>query len=74
MKIIIPLKSFEFYIKKMLNTFKLFNKSYFKNLQAQFDASELITNREVVSQRVSEELTERASTFGLLLDDISLVS
>ena len=42
--------------------------------QAQFDASELITQREVVSQKVNELLTERAKTFGLLLDDISIVS
>ena len=43
-------------------------------MQAQFDASELITQREVVSQKVNELLTERAKTFGLLLDDISIVS
>lgn len=43
-------------------------------LQAQFDASEMITQRELVSQKVSEELTERGSQFGLILDDISLVS
>ncbi|RWS29940.1 protein l(2)37Cc-like protein [Leptotrombidium deliense] len=43
-----------------------------KAVVAQFDAGELITQREVVSQRVSEELTERASQFGLILDDISL--
>ncbi|XP_064598142.1 prohibitin 1-like [Liolophura sinensis] len=43
-----------------------------KAVVAQFDASELITNREIVSQRVSEELTDRAGTFGLILDDISL--
>lgn len=42
-------------------------------MKAQFDASEMITQREVVSQKVSEELTERASQFGLILDDISLV-
>jgi hypothetical protein len=41
--------------------------------QAQFDASELITQRELVSQRVSEELHERATSFGILCDDISLV-
>ena len=41
--------------------------------QAQFDASELITQREVVSQKVNELLTERAKTFSLLLDDISIV-
>ena len=40
-------------------------------MQAQFDASELITQREVVSQRVSEALTARAAQFGLILDDIS---
>ncbi|XP_067931675.1 prohibitin 1-like [Watersipora subatra] len=39
---------------------------------AQFDASELITQREMVSQRVNEELTERANQFGVILDDISL--
>ena len=44
------------------------------NFQAQFDASELITQREIVSQKVSEDLTERSSQFGIILDDISLVS
>ena len=34
----------------------------------------MITQREIVSQRVSEELIERSATFGILLDDISLVS
>jgi len=43
-----------------------------KAVVAQFDAGELITQRELVSQRVSEELTERANQFGLILDDISL--
>lgn len=43
-----------------------------KSVVAQFDAGELITQREIVSQKVSEELTERASGFGLILDDISL--
>ena len=42
--------------------------------QAMFDASELITQREVVSQRVNEMLQERAESFHLILDDISLVS
>lgn len=45
-----------------------------KAVVAQFDASELITQRELVSQRVNEDLTERASSFGILLDDIALVS
>ena len=44
--------------------------SYFK---AQFDAHEMITQRESVSHRVSLELAERAKTFGMMLDDISIV-
>lgn len=43
-----------------------------KAVVAQFDAGELITQRENVSKRVNTELTERASQFGLILDDISL--
>jgi len=45
-----------------------------KAVVAQFDAGELITQREIVSQKVNEELTDRAAQFGLILDDISLVS
>ncbi|XP_018301372.1 protein l(2)37Cc [Mycetomoellerius zeteki] len=43
-----------------------------KAVVAQFDAGELITQREIVSQKVSEDLTERAAQFGFILDDISL--
>lgn len=43
-----------------------------KAVVAQFDASELITQRETASLRVSEDLTERAAQFGLILDDISI--
>ncbi|ESP04265.1 hypothetical protein LOTGIDRAFT_237446 [Lottia gigantea] len=43
-----------------------------KAVVALFDAGELITNREVVSQKVSEELVERAGQFGIVLDDIAL--
>lgn len=43
-----------------------------KSVVAQFDAGELITQREMVSQRVSEALTERAQQFGFILDDISI--
>jgi len=43
-----------------------------KAVVAQFDASELITQREIASQRVNEYLTERASSFGIILDDIAL--
>lgn len=43
-----------------------------KAVVAQFDAGELITQRELVSQKVSEDLTDRAGQFGLILDDISI--
>lgn len=43
-----------------------------KAVVAQFDAHELITAREYVSERVHEELTARANQFGLILDDIAL--
>jgi len=43
-----------------------------KAVVAQFDAGELITQRERVSQQISQELTSRANSFGLILDDISI--
>ena len=43
-----------------------------KAVVAQFDAGELITQRDLVSRKVSEALTDRAAQFGLILDDISL--
>uniref|UniRef100_A0A1I7UJ01 Prohibitin n=1 Tax=Caenorhabditis tropicalis TaxID=1561998 RepID=A0A1I7UJ01_9PELO len=43
-----------------------------KAVVAQFDAHEMITHREVVSQRTSVALRERAAQFGILLDDISI--
>uniref|UniRef100_A0A2K6UJ34 Prohibitin n=1 Tax=Saimiri boliviensis boliviensis TaxID=39432 RepID=A0A2K6UJ34_SAIBB len=43
-----------------------------KSVVAYFDAAELITQRELVSRQVSNNLTERAATFGLILDDVSL--
>jgi hypothetical protein len=42
-------------------------------LQAQFDASELITQRTQVSQQINKMLKDRAKGFGLILDDISIV-
>ncbi|CAO2644950.1 Prohibitin 1, partial [Lemmus lemmus] len=50
----------------------LFRPSVFPWGQARFDAGELITQRELVSRQVSDDLTERAATFGLILDDVSL--
>ena len=40
--------------------------------QAQFDASELITQREIVSAKCREALNSRAKTFRIVLDDISI--
>jgi len=43
-----------------------------KAVVAQFDAQDMITQREAVSQRVSVLLAERAQQFGLILDDIAI--
>lgn len=41
---------------------------------AQFDAAELITQREVVSARIRQDLLKRAGEFNIILEDVSLVS
>ncbi|KAJ1733413.1 Prohibitin-1, subunit of the prohibitin complex (Phb1p-Phb2p) [Coemansia biformis] len=43
-----------------------------KSTVAQFDASELITQRDVVSARIREELTARAQEFNIELEDVSI--
>merc|ERR1739848_364804 len=43
-----------------------------KSVVAEFDAGELITQREMVSNRVNTILTQRSRQFGLILDDISI--
>uniref|UniRef100_A0A8C9IEX8 Prohibitin n=1 Tax=Piliocolobus tephrosceles TaxID=591936 RepID=A0A8C9IEX8_9PRIM len=43
-----------------------------KSVVARFDAGELITQRELVSRQVSDDLTERAATFGFILDYVFL--
>lgn len=43
-----------------------------KSIVAQFDASELITQREVVSDRIRQELGRRASEFNITLEDVSI--
>lgn len=43
-----------------------------KAIVAQFDAAELITQRELVSQRIRDELSRRANEFGIRLEDVSI--
>ena len=43
-----------------------------KAIVAQFDAAELITQREVVSARIRQELSRRADEFNIELEDVSI--
>ncbi|ABN65103.1 predicted protein [Scheffersomyces stipitis CBS 6054] len=43
-----------------------------KSIVAQFDAAELITQREVVSARIRQELARRADEFNIKLEDVSI--
>jgi len=43
-----------------------------KSIVAQFDAAELITQREVVSSRIREDLLARAGEFHIVLEDVSI--
>ncbi|GAM24617.1 hypothetical protein SAMD00019534_077920 [Acytostelium subglobosum LB1] len=43
-----------------------------KSVVAQYDAGELITQREAVSREIREALTKRSKEFNLLLDDVSI--
>lgn len=43
-----------------------------KSIVAQFDAAELITQREAVSNRIRHDLTRRAAEFNIALEDVSI--
>eukprot|EP01120_Amphizonella_sp_Union-15-10_P003380 TRINITY_DN137_c0_g1_i2.p1 TRINITY_DN137_c0_g1~~TRINITY_DN137_c0_g1_i2.p1 ORF type:complete len:275 (-),score=43.11 TRINITY_DN137_c0_g1_i2:57-881(-) len=43
-----------------------------KSVVAQYDAGELITQREVVSSQIRQSLTDRTKSFHILLDDVSI--
>lgn len=43
-----------------------------KSIVAQFDAAELITQREVVSGKIREDLRKRAAEFNIELEDVSI--
>ncbi len=43
-----------------------------KSVVAQYDAGELITQREVVSRKVREALVVRAADFGIVLEDVAI--
>jgi prohibitin 1 len=43
-----------------------------KSIVAQFDAAELITQREAVSNRIRSDLVKRASEFNIALEDVSI--
>uniref|UniRef100_A0A0E0P3Q5 Prohibitin n=1 Tax=Oryza rufipogon TaxID=4529 RepID=A0A0E0P3Q5_ORYRU len=45
-----------------------------KTVVAQYNASQLITQREAVSREIRKILTERASNFNIALDDVSITS
>jgi prohibitin 2 len=45
-----------------------------KSVVAQYNASQLITMREVVSKEIRQLLVQRARTFNIVLDDVSITA
>ena len=43
-----------------------------KAVVAQYNASELLTKRQIVSKQISEQLVQRASEFKIVFEDVAL--
>lgn len=56
------------------NVFKSIGNEVLKAVVAQFDADELVTSREQVSQKIRANLTARAEGYNLSLKDISITN
>ncbi|KAE9412246.1 hypothetical protein Angca_007931, partial [Angiostrongylus cantonensis] len=54
------------------NVFNSVGNEVLKAVVAQYDATELISRRETISNQIRQRLVKRAGTFGLKLDDVSI--
>jgi len=54
------------------NVFNSVGNEVLKAVVAQYDATELISRRETISNQIRQRLIQRAGTFGLKLEDVSI--
>ena len=54
------------------NVFNSVGNEVLKAVVAQYDATELISRRETISNQIRQRLVKRAGTFGLKLEDVSI--
>jgi prohibitin 1 len=52
--------------------FALTSHYLFYHSKAQYDAGELITQREIVSHQIGDALTTRAKEFNMMVEDVAL--